>query len=66
MNLTSRNLTKKMQKILISIAIFILTGTTAWQPAFAQKTRDGNAYRPKIVNIINFIRLLEPRDAKIT
>lgn len=64
--LTLKKPDKKMQKILISIAIFILTGTTAWQPAFAQKTRDGNAYRPKIVNIINFIRLLEPRDAKIT
>lgn len=55
-----------MQKTLITIVLVTLTGIAPWQSGYAQNARAGNEIRPRIVNIINFIRLLEPRDAKIT
>lgn len=55
-----------MQKTLITIVLVMLTGIAPWQSGYAQNARAGNEIRPRIVNIINFIRLLEPRDAKIT
>lgn len=48
----------------LAISSFLFSITLA---GFAQTvTASDDADHPKIVNIINFIRLLEPRDAKIT
>ena len=56
----------KLEK-LIGIALLTLTGSGLLCPAVqAQRDAPDNSSRPKIVNIINFIRLLEPRDPEIT
>ncbi|QTE38913.1 hypothetical protein J3L18_07565 [Mucilaginibacter gossypii] len=47
--------------LIFTLAVMAAVVTT---PLFAQKTKPGNA--PKIVNIVNFIRDIEPRDANIT
>lgn len=43
-----------------------MTGLSPWQACCSQKAGTDTRNSPKIVNIINFIRLLEPRDAGIT
>jgi hypothetical protein len=54
-------------KTLIGLALLTLTGPGLLCPAVqAQSNAAKNSSRPKIVNIINFIRLLEPRDPEIT
>ncbi|MFZ0280579.1 MAG: hypothetical protein WAL29_02935, partial [Bacteroidales bacterium] len=52
---------------LIQFVVLILTGMLSLcSTGYAQSNSVNNKSRPKIVNIINFIRLLEPRDRKIT
>ena len=50
----------------ICLSLFILL--LSMEPVYAAKFKAeiNNDVKPRIVNIINFIRLLEPRDAKIT
>jgi len=54
----------KRQLNFLSLSVFILS-----LPGFyssAQPVKTGKASEPKIINIVNFIRLLEPRDPQIT
>lgn len=56
-----------MPKTPIRFAFLILTGILSLpSTGFAQSFTTDNEESPKIVNIINFIRLLEPRDRRIT
>ena len=58
---------KTKLETLIGLALLTLTGPGLFCPAVqAQGDVSDNSKRPKIVNIINFIRLLEPRDPEIT
>jgi len=51
---------------IICLSLFILLLSMDSVYAARLKTEINNDDKPRIVNIINFIRLLEPRDAKIT
>jgi hypothetical protein len=58
---------KKIQrKKLFPFALLILTVMPFHSSTYAQGVRTNNKSRPKIVNIVNFIRLLEPRDKSVT
>ena len=48
--------------MILSIFLLYSFNSSDWVPMNSGKDKD----HPKIVNIINFIRLLEPRDVKIT
>ncbi len=50
----------------IILAIIILTINSCSNPSVKEDKSEIKTEHPKIVNIINFIRLLEPRDDKIT
>ena len=54
----------KTSFILVILSIFLLSSFKGSDRAPGNSGKDKE--HPKIVNIINFIRLLEPRDAKIT
>ena len=54
----------KIPFILLLISIFLLYSFNRSESV--QENLEKSQRHPKIVNIINFIRLLEPRDAKIT
>jgi hypothetical protein len=53
---------------IIFFVILVLTGSScvAHDNKIKNPAETGNPVQPKIVNIINFIRLLEPRDKEIT
>lgn len=55
-----------MHRNTILRSIFILISVLTAFTGNAQPNKAAQAPEPKIVNIVNFIRLLEPRDAKIT
>ncbi|HPN36630.1 MAG TPA: hypothetical protein PK843_19170 [bacterium] len=57
---------KRTVKTQTRVALLALAGLFAWPIGFAQGNPAVKQNRPKIVNIINFIRLLEPRDPLIT
>jgi len=58
---------KRTMKKTIQVAFLILTGfLSLYSIAYAQSNPAYKEIRPRIVNIINFIRLLEPRDRRIT
>ncbi len=64
---TRTDVRKITLKTLIRFALLILTGMSPLcSTGYAQNDPANNKNRPKIVNIINFIRLLEPRDRRIT
>jgi len=58
---------KRTMKKTFQFAFLILTGfLSLYSIAYAQSNPAYKEIRPRIVNIINFIRLLEPRDRRIT
>lgn len=59
-----KNIVLKVFPFVFACCIFILflNGCTNKKVKYTEVKKE----RPKIVNIINFIRLLEPRDAAIT
>ena len=59
-----KNLKKTTIPILTILSMFILCIYSCTNKI--TNTSENNNDHPKIVNIVNFIRLLEPRDAKIT
>lgn len=58
-----RKTTVKAQTL---VALLTLAGLSSWTTCYGQGNPVASPNRPKIVNIINFIRLLEPRDPRIT
>lgn len=52
-------------KIILLIGLVTIFGFSAFS-SIIKHENSGSAESPKIINIVNFIRLLEPRDAKIT
>jgi len=56
-----KNRTQPILEMLLLLIIFSCTN-----PVKEQKNTSIASEKPRIVNIVNFIRLLEPRDAKIT
>jgi len=59
-----KSVINKNPSILLLLSIFVLYSFTRSESV--QGNLEKSNSHPKIVNIINFIRLLEPRDAKIT
>ena len=59
-----KSVINKIPFILLFISIFLLYSFNPSEKA--PRNLEKSKSHPRIVNIINFIRLLEPRDAKIT
>ena len=59
-----KSVINKIPSVLLLLSIFVLYSFTRSESV--QGNLEKSNGHPKIVNIINFIRLLEPRDAKIT
>lgn len=57
---------KKTTGKTLLVALLALAGLFSWTAGYSQGNPETKPIRPKIVNIINFIRLLEPRDPRIT
>jgi len=55
------NFSNVLQKVFLFAILFFFVSTTK-----AQQNEKNDVEKPRIVNIINFIRLLEPRDSAIT
>jgi len=58
----------KFQKksLLVPAVLFLILSCKESPDTTLAEKHDGESGRPKIVNIVNFIRLLEPRDANVT
>ncbi|HEY3388341.1 MAG TPA: hypothetical protein VGK38_02140, partial [Prolixibacteraceae bacterium] len=58
------NIRKIISSILMILSIYLLCSFVGKDKTSENLVKDND--QPKIVNIVNFIRLLEPRDAQIT
>jgi hypothetical protein len=61
-----KNICFKLPAILIPVCILLLMLSAFRVPAGERPPGDTVSHGPRIVNIVNFIRLLEPRDPAIT